>query len=197
MSHRSRSKHGIKKLSGWFKKINGEDLIGNKTHKTSNGVSIYKDDTKLLAAEGSGTICLKLEELKAFNLDLIATNALLRLSICQESIKLYCIYRGRFILLKEQNHLDTMGMDDDLAYLYWVSFEATTRTILLGKHQPSFQNVSFFFTLPPSNKTPEQYWMNKISRYRIDTPAVIYSTRQTVQKAPLCNNSINLLGVKY
>jgi hypothetical protein len=192
MERRQIQRGGIKKLSGWFKKVTNEDDVSKKTHKVYNGVSIYKDNTKLLAAEGSGTVCLKLEKLKAFNLDLIAANALLRLSISRQSLKLYCIYRGRFILLKEQNS-NEIGLEDDLDCLYWVSFEAKTRTVTFGKHEPNFHNIKFLFTLPQSNKSAEQYWMNKIGHYRIDTPAVIYSTRYTVKKEIVGSHSINLL----
>ena len=186
------SKDGIKKISSWFKKAGSNNSVSRKTHKIYNGVSIYQDNTKLLAADGSGTICLKLETFKAFNLDLIATNALLRLSVGQESVKLYCIYRGRFILLKEQ-FSEEIGLINDLNCFYWASFDGKSRTIIFGKHEPSFENISFLFTLPESNKSPEQYWMNKIGHYRIDTPAVIYSTRYTVNKEVSVSKSINLL----
>jgi hypothetical protein len=192
MERRQIPKDGIKKLSGWFKRIGTSNSVSQKTHKIYKGVSIYKDDTKLLAAEGSGTVCLKLEVLKSFNLDLIATNALLRLSVGPRSIKLYCIYRGRFILLKEQLSEET-GLVSNLDCLYWVSFDAKSRTIIFGKHEPMFENISFFFTLPESNKSSEQYWMNKIGHYRIDTPAVIYSTRHTVNREINLTRSINLL----
>jgi hypothetical protein len=186
------SKDGIRKISSWLKKMGAGNDVSCKTHKINNGVSIYKDDTKLLAAEGSGTVCLKLEVLKPFNLDLIATNALLRISVDQKSVKLYCIYRGRFILLKEQCS-EKVGLVKNLNCLYWASFDAKSRTIIFGKKEPSFENISFFFTLPESNKSPEQYWMNKIGHYRIDTPAVIYSTRHTVKKEISLSKSINLL----
>ena len=186
------SKDGIRKISSWLKKMGAGNDVSCKTHKINNGVYIYKDDTKLLAAEGSGTVCLKLEVLKPFNLDLIATNALLRISVDQKSVKLYCIYRGRFILLKEQCS-EKVGLVKNLNCLYWASFDAKSRTIIFGKKEPSFENISFFFTLPESNKSPEQYWMNKIGHYRIDTPAVIYSTRHTVKKEISLSKSINLL----
>ena len=192
MECRQIPKDGIKKLSSWFKKMGTDNDVSSKTHKIYNGVSIYQDNTKLLAAEGSGTVCLKLEVLKAFNLDLIATNALLRISVDQKSVKLYCIYRGRFILLKEQCS-EKVGLVKNLNCLYWASFDAKSRTIIFGKKEPSFENISFFFTLPESNKSPEQYWMNKIGHYRIDTPAVIYSTRHTVKKEISLSKSINLL----
>ena len=186
------SKEGIKRISSWFKKTGASNSVSQKTHKVYTGVSIYQDNTKLLAAEGSGTICLKLETFKAFNLDLIATNALLRLSVAHSSVKLYCIYRGRFILLKEERS-DEVGLAKSANCLYWASFDAKSRTIIFGKHEPSFENIRFLFTLPESNKSPEQYWMNKISHYRIDTPAVIYSTKYTVNKELSHSKSINLL----
>lgn len=185
-------RNSFRKLSRWFKKVTHEDSVGRKTHKAYRGASIYEDNAKLLAAEGSGTICLKLEELKAFNLDLIATNALLRLSVSEQSVKLYCVYRGRFILLKEQ--IDSLAsLDNDPECLYWVSFEGMTRTLNFGKCEPCFENICFSFTLPQSNKSAEQYWMNKIGHYRIDTPSVIYSTRLTVQQKTVGQHSINLL----
>lgn len=185
----------INKISGWFKKISGEDRVSQKTHKVYTDQSIYLDNIKLLSALGSGTICLRLEKLKAFNLDLIASNALLRLSVSQHGIKLYCIYRGRFILLKEQISAET-GLSKDLQCSYWVSFNGRSRTVYSGKNEPTFQNNSFSFTLPKSNKTPEQYWMNKIAHYRVDSPAVIYLSKQTVRKKEANTASINLLSAK-
>jgi len=160
-------------LSEWIKRVSGHDNLRLKTHKTLSQTSLYQGDTKLLAAEGVGTICLKLAKPKAFNLDLIASNALLRLSVNQHSVKLYCIYRGRFILLNEE-YADGIGLDSDPECLYWLSFKAKTRTILFGKRHPTIHHASFFFTLPKSNKSPQQFWMNKIAHYRIDTPAVTY-----------------------
>ena len=186
---------GIKKLSGWLKKISGEDAASRKTHKVITGVSMFEDNAKLLAASGNGTVCLRLESVKAFDLDLIATNAFLRLSVGSQGAKLYCIYRGRFILLKEQVDLAS-GLSRSPECIYWVSFEAHRRTILFGKGEPIYQNQLLSFTLPPSNKSPEQFWMNKIAHYRINTPAVIYSSKNNVQKPSTNEASINLLSTR-
>lgn len=187
---------GFRKLSGWFKKISREDKIISKTHTLYSGVSIYQEDTKLLATAGRGTVFLRLEKHKAFNLDLIASNALLRLSINQLGIKLYCIYRGHFILLKEQLS-NTSGLDSDPNCLYWVSFEASTRSVVFGKHEPSIRNAIFTFALPQSNKSPSQYWMNKIAHFRVDTPAIIYCSQQTVENDAVSKARINLLPTRH
>ena len=169
----------MNKLSRWARRFNSTDNIRTKTHKVSDNVSIYQEDTKLLATEGIGTICFRLKKTNAFNIDLIAKNALLRLSVSDHRVKLYCIYRGRFILLKE-DHLGGIGLDNDPACIYWVSFQAHTRTVSYGKTKPSVHNTKFLYTLPKSNKSTNQYWMNKIGRYRVDHSTVIYLSKTAV-----------------
>lgn len=181
----------MKKLSGWLKRIGNNDLR-SKTHKTFNGSSIYQEDIKLLASKGGGTICMRLEKSTAFNLDLIATNALLRLTVNQHSVKLYCIYRGRFILLKADTS-KWVGLEDDPKCLYWVSFHGKSRSVMFGKQKPSFGNIEFIFTLPKSNKSPEQYWMNKVSHYRINTPASVYLSKYSIKKEVPTKAGVNLL----
>lgn len=189
---RLRVGRSMKKLSGWFKRIQINNDLKSKTHKIFDGPSIYQEDTKLLASRGSGTICVRLEKSKAFNLDLIATNALLRLTVNQQSVKLYCIYRGRFILLKEDTS-KWIGLETDTECLYWISFHANSRSVMFGKQKPSFDNVEFIFRLPKSNKAPEQYWMNKISHYRIDTPASVYLSKCSIKREAPMKAGINLL----
>lgn len=186
----------MKELSTWIKKLRSADSIRERTHKIVDYTSIYREGSRLLAAEGEGTICIRLEEVKAFNLDLIANNALLRLSVSEHNIKLYCIYRGRFILLKE-THSSHIGLDNNPQCTYWLSFQASSRTIWFGKREPNFQNRQFSFTLPKSNKSPEQFWMNKIGSYRVDSPAVIYSTKNTIDpQEARWKERINLLSSK-
>ena len=171
----------MKKISEWLKRKNVDKDLRSKTHKAFNDASIYQDETKLLAAKGIGTISVQLETPKAFNLDLIATNALLRLMVNQRSVKFYCIYKGRFILLKE-DHSEGVGLESDPDCTYWLSFEAGSRKVLYGKNQPNFESVKLVYSLPESNKTPEQYWMNSIAEYRIDTPSVIRLSKGLVKE---------------
>jgi len=182
----------MKKLSGWIKQIGSSNDLRSKTHKAFDGPSIYQEGIKLLASTGTGTICVRLEKSRAFNLDLIASNALLRLAVNQQSIKLYCIYKGRFILLKEDAS-NWIGLDIDPACLYWISFHAKSRSVMFGKQKPNFENLAFVFTLPKSNKAPEQYWMNKIAHYRIDAPAVIYLSKYSIRRETPVKAGINLL----
>lgn len=160
-------------LLKWIERLSGTDHVASKTHKTTRQTSLFKEDAKLLAAKGSGTICFRLERKEAFNLDLIATNALLRLTVNEQGVKLYCIYRGRCILLKEES-AEGLGLDNDPECVYWVSFEANTRSVLFGKDNPDVRHASFCYNLPKSDKAPQQYWMNKIAHYRIETPAVAH-----------------------
>jgi len=185
----------MKKLSDWIKQITVNDSIGKKTHKTLNNSSIFKDDTKLLATNGCGTICVTLKTHKPFNLDLIATNALLRMTVSQLGLKLYCVYRGRFILLKEDT-TEGIGLETDLECAYWISFSANSRTVLFGKHNPDADHIDFTFTLPKSNKSTKQFWMNKIAHYRIDTPAVIHLSKDLVKNDTPKIVGINLLTVR-
>jgi len=185
----------MKGLFRWIRSIVSNDSLNQKTHKVSSRQSIYQEEAKLLAESGKGTICIKLEKTKAFNLDLIASNALLRLFVNQDLIKLYCIYRGRFILLK-QAHCKDIGLNNNLECTYWVSFQSTTRTVLFGKHKPNIQHSCFSFTLPKSNKSVQQFWMNKISHYRIDTPAVIYLSQEVVSSRTPRKARINLLNAR-
>jgi len=180
------------KSSGWLKWINFDKDLRNKTHKVFDGSSIYQDDTQLLAAKGAGTLSIRLEKHQAFNLDLIATNALLRLMVNQDSVKLYCIYRGRFILLKE-DHSEDIGLEADFDCTYWLSFDARSRTVLFGKHQPKVENIAFAYRLPRSNKSPGQYWMNNIAHYRIGTPAtVVFLSKDMVKKGSMKQVGIDL-----
>ena len=157
-------------LLKWIERLSGTDYVASKTHKTTRQTSLFKEDARLLAAKGSGTICFRLEKSEAFNLDLIATNALLRLTVNEQGVKLYYIYRGRCILLKESS----AGLDHDPECVYWVSFEANTRSVLFGKNNPDLLHASFCYNLPESGKPPQQYWMNKIAHYRIETPVVAH-----------------------
>ena len=160
-------------LLEWIKHLGCRDSLASKTHKTTHHTSLFDEDVKLLAGKGSGTICFRLEKSEAFSLDLIATNALLRLTVNEHGVKLYCIYRGRFILLKEGS-AEGLGLDNDPECVYWVSFEANTRSVLFGKNNPDVRHASFCYNLPKSDKSPQQYWMNKIAHYRIETPAVAH-----------------------
>ena len=170
------------KYFGWLKWINFDKDLRNKTHKVFDGASIYQDETQLLAAKGAGTLSVRLKKYKAFNLDLTATNALLRLMVNQDSVKLYCIYRGRFILLKE-DHSEGIGLETNADCTYWLSFDASRRIVLFGKHQPRVENTTFAFILPRSNKSPGQYWMNNIAHYRISDSAMIaLLSKDTVKK---------------
>lgn len=181
------------KLSAWINRLIGGDDLANKTHKIIPNQSIYKDGAERLESEGSGTVCINLKELKAFNIDLIASNALLRLCVSHQNIKLYCIYRGRFILLKE-DHTDCLSLESNTKCSYWLSFESHTRSIIFGKHYPRIENSCFSFNLPKSNKSTEQYWMNKINHYRIDTAATVYLLQEPVTQAAIPKARLNLLA---
>lgn len=178
------------KPSEWLKWISFDKDLRNKTHKVFDGSSIYQDDIELLVAKGAGTLSIRLEKHKAFNFDLIATNALLRLMVNQDSVKLYCIYRGRFILLKEV-YSEGIGLETDSDCTYWLSFDASSRIVLFGKHQPDVENTTFAFILPRSNKSPGQYWMNNIAHYRISSPAtVVLLSKDTVKKRAIKKSAL-------
>ena len=160
----------MKKLIKIIDRFRNIDSVINKTHKINTSPSIYQEDTKLLASEGTGTVFVRFDESKAFDLDLIAKNALLRLSVGHQKAKLYCIYKGRFVLLSEK-HSNDVGLETDPTCVYWLSFDAITRMVQFGKNEAIHQNVRLSFTLPESNKAPDRFWMNKIAHYRVGVSA--------------------------
>lgn len=184
----------MSKFFGWIKRIRNRSHQSETTTNCSlKDDSVYYGHSRSLAARGSGTICLCLKKHGAFNFDLIANNAFLRLSVNEKSITLSCIYQGQSILLKADYSYKS-GLDINPTCLYWISFNAKSRTISFGKHRPVFANINFLYTLPTSNKSSEQYWMNNIAHYRISTPAQIYLSQNIVKKYTTFSPRINLLS---
>lgn len=157
--------------------MHGPD-IDKKTHKQTNHYQLLSDDTSPLPIMGQGTLYCRLKEHRPFVLDLIANNAIIRLTINNSDVKLYCVYKGRFILLTKSQSPEA-ALDSNLKVSYWVSFHAKTRSIRYGKVTARGMQCALEYTLPRSNKLPSQFWMNNISSYRINTAAKIMAQPMT------------------
>ena len=175
-------------LIEWIECLTRTDDLATKTSITTHKPSLFKEDVKSLAAQGKGTVCFRFESSKAFNFDLIGTNALLRLTVNERSVKLYCIYKSRCILLKEVKS-EGLDLNSHSDCVYWVSFDAKTRSVMFGKNNPDPRHASFCYNLPKSDKSPQQYWMNKIAHYRVETPAVTHLFKTFVNSGSILLNT--------
>lgn len=146
--------------------------VDKKTHKQTNHYKLLSDDTSPLPIAGQGTLYCRLKEHRPFVLDLIANNAIIRIAVSSHDVKLYCVYKGRFILLTTVQSPEA-GLDANPKISYWISFHAKTRSIRYGKVTTKGMKCVLEYALPCSNKLPSQFWMNNISSYRVDRTAKI------------------------